>query len=112
MIGVRADVIEVRKEVEPILSKETEQDTDEIQSLSQQPANDIDSNMRQVLSALANSKYTIRTVTGISRETHLNNSEVLKNLHSLRDRKLVGSAQREKRDKWYITDDGRRILAK
>ena len=69
---------EVKKDVEPVLAKETEQDPDEEPPPSTINFAPSDSKADKVLRALAESKFTMRSVSGISRDTELDRSTCTK----------------------------------
>jgi hypothetical protein len=65
---------------------------------------------RKILSALADSRFTLRSVSGISKDTHLAKFEVEENLNALIKAGLAGQKTRDKGPKWYVTEAGRRAL--
>ena len=111
----RKEVRQIKSEVAPIIAKETEKETVESVPLSASIANRITlgENQKRVLSALANGRFTLRTRTGISNETHLPKEEVIKILAQLAAQGLARSAkvivQGEPKTRWFVTEEGRAV---
>ncbi len=71
-------------------------------------------NEKKVLSALATGKFTLRTRSGISSETHLPKDQVVKILAALATQGLARSARvlvrGEPKTRWFATEDGRAVV--
>jgi len=115
--ATRQEVKQIKSEVEPIIDKETEKEPQEISPLTVSVADNISTNddVRKVLNALANSRFTLRTRTGIVQETHIDQVEVDRILATLVETGLAGRAEimvhGKPKTRWYINEKGRIFLA-
>lgn len=65
-----------------------------------------ESKAQQILQTFINSKYTYRSVSGIAKQTSLDNVTTKKELIKLRKKGLVEVIQRQKGPRWKITSEG------
>lgn len=102
---------DIKKDVEPIISKETEaQETEETSSFLKGRAFIFDENAKKVLNSLGSSKYAWRTLTGITQETGMPKENVLNSLNWLSSNRLVVKTIERGRTLWGLTLEGRDIL--
>lgn len=107
-----AQVAQVEQEIQPIVAKETEQDSPSVireESLAGAPLT-LD---QRILQALVDGKYALRSENGLAREIGVDRAEVAAALASLKSRKLVDSRQArgsEQGIRWSITEDGRATI--
>jgi hypothetical protein len=97
----RKEVKQIKKEVDPIIAKETEKDPQETTALSASVSGNmfLEGNEREVLQALANRKYTLRTRSGLSKDTGIEKDVVNKILENLVARGLVGTVHHRERSR-------------
>ena len=96
----------VRKEVEPIVSKETErQEGEATQFLEDSDAFNYDEDTNKVLDSLDSGRYAWRSVTGIMQETSLTKESVLNALNRLSTDGMV--LRTSKKGRWGLTSKGR-----
>ena len=70
-----------------------------------------ESNKEKILKVLREGKYTYRSVSGISKDTDIENKNDIKNiLFELKENKLIGERDRGKGLRYFITDNGRKFL--
>jgi hypothetical protein len=109
-------VEQLKNEVDPIIAKETEKESPEPTSLSVSIADRmtvLGENQKKVIKALANGRFTLRTRTGICKDTGLPREEVIKILEEMETEDLVRSAKvlvrGELKTRWYVTEEGRAV---
>ena len=104
--------------MQPIVEKETEGEesaSETVASLvAQRPV--VNENEKKLLQKLANGRWVLRTRTGLAKETSISKPEVDRMMDDLRRRKLVDykwivSRTTEKKKRWYITNEGRAVIA-
>jgi hypothetical protein len=71
----------------------------------------IDEADRTILRALRESRYVLRSVTGLSKDTGLDDSAIKQRLISLIERGLAGQRMGKKGMRWYLTQRGIDALA-
>ena len=98
----------IKKDVEPIISKETE--AEETGSFLKVRAFSFDEESKKVLNSLGSSKYAWRTLTGLTQETGLSKENVLNSLNWLSSNLLVVKTIEKGRTLWGLTLEGRDIL--
>jgi DNA-binding MarR family transcriptional regulator len=103
---------QAKSEAAPLLASQTEPDSIEALKVSPVQLNETD---RKVLAELARGKYTLRTRSGVARESGLDKEIVNQAVEALKARGLVGSTKIVKQDgatrtRWYITPEGRAAL--
>ena len=101
-------ISEVQREIE---ENNTEDDTEIIPDLtenfSKQDINPLEESIEhQILQTFIDSKFTYRSVSGIAKQTNLDNSTTKKELIKLRKKGLVEVIQRQKGPRWKITSEG------
>lgn len=111
-------VEQLKNEVDPIIAKETEKESQESMPLSVSIADRttlLAENQKKVLEALVNGKFTLRTRTGICKDTGLPKEEVIKILEEMETEDLARSAKvlvrGELKTRWYATEEGRAVEA-
>jgi uncharacterized membrane protein YeaQ/YmgE (transglycosylase-associated protein family) len=104
-------VEEIKSEIDPIVDQATEQDemADDEQFI------DLSGVLTKVeisiLEALIHPKYTLRSKTGISKETGLGLSEVIQGLSALKEKSLAAEVQGRKGPRWSMTSTGHKFVA-
>jgi hypothetical protein len=106
----KAELHETRAELQPIVDKNTEIDLDTRALNGRAAKTELDPAQKKVLSALAGGMYTFRSASGLSKDTGMDRSEVIKNLEGLVESGLAGARELNKGPKWFITDAGRAAL--
>ena len=102
-----AQVAQVHEEIQPIVAKETEQDdAATLAGSGAAPTKNEDS----ILRALASGRWTLRSQSGLAKETHLDSGEVARVLHDLGQRGLVEKRPTKNGTRWFITEQGRLAL--
>ena len=101
-------ISEVQKEIE---DSNTEDDTEVTPTTSvnfeMQNIDPLEESIaQQILQTFINSKYTYRSVSGIAKQTNLDNATTKKELINLRKKGLVEVIQRQKGPRWKITSEG------
>lgn len=109
---------EVQAAVDPIIEKETEQeDASGGPSLTTVKATqpNLDPKEKSLLEKLANGRWTLRTRTGLAKETGLPKNEVDELVEGLKEQGFVNTQTILKsgkpRKRWYITNEGRKAIA-
>jgi hypothetical protein len=103
---VKENVQEVHAEIGPIVSRQTEDEPTAEGSPALTRFNEIDENERKILKAMADSKFALRTLSGIAREVDIDSAE-LEGLHvGLLAKNMVGKRMGKKGIRWYITQGG------
>lgn len=111
--------------VEPIISSETEPETDPTTGSDRSPddssrspqvgaqiLNSVGENQLKVLRAFMKQKYALRTRTGIATDAGIQKSDVIDALPSLIEKGLVGKLTTpENKTRYFITQAGRRLIA-
>lgn len=115
----RKEVNQIKNEVQPIIAQATETDPGESQTkflakfVSTAKAKVTDEE-KSVLDAFANSKYTFRTLSGLSSEVGLDKGHLTPLLEELVKKGWVQSIEIVKegkpRARWSISEEGRAIL--
>ena len=105
---VLSQISEVQREIE---ENNTEDDTeatiDPTVNFGKQDINPLEESIEhQILQTFINSKFTYRSVSGIAKQTNLDNSTTKKELIKLRKKGLVEVIQRQKGPRWKITSEG------
>ncbi len=104
-------VEDIEKDVEPIISKETEaQEAEDTGSFLKLRAFSFDEDAKKVLNSLASSKYAWRTLTGITQETGMPKQNMLNSLSWLSSNRLAVKTGEKGRTLWGLTLEGRDIL--
>jgi predicted transcriptional regulator len=103
----KASVQEVQSDIEPIVAKQTEQES-ATESISSSLAEvHVQDDEKKILDVLANSSWTLRSLTGIARDTGMDKAEVAKILEELVRKGLVARKTGEKGPRWFSTELGR-----
>jgi predicted transcriptional regulator len=105
--GFEAEMVE--KQLEAMIAKESEPETKEESSFITGKGYGLDDATRGVVRALGNSKYTWRTVSGITQESGLNTASVKKAIHWLTMNDLVVQAGTAKSTNWGLSEEGRNL---
>ncbi len=103
--------------VEPIIERETEQDVDDNNINDETEIDNIEKIVKtiinddlKVLKSLGETSYTLRSITGVSKDTKLNKKSVNKSLNILINLGLAVQTMGKKGLRWYITQTGRSVL--
>lgn len=101
---------EMRKKIEAVIEKETEQDTDliAVESKENEPTTSKESIEYKLLQALNNQRYTWRTLSGLSMDTGYNRLMIAPVLQELSDLGYIMQSKGDKGLIWSLTIDGRR----
>jgi DNA-binding MarR family transcriptional regulator len=105
----QADVAQVQSAIEPIVAKETELESSSkhLESVASATGNDLSPDQKKVLDVLAEGKWTLRSQTGISRDSAMERSQVADVLQQLEARGWVAHRTGDNGTRWFITDNGR-----
>lgn len=114
---VKDEVKDVQHDMKIIIENDTEQDeTDEVQlnidANLDAYFDESDANMVSILNALAESRFTYRTLKGISKDTGLEHELVKKTLNELISKNYVNQYPQDKGMTFYITSEGRSYLVR
>lgn len=96
----------LREDVEPVIVKEQEPTTEELSTVSRAHLDPCD---KDVLEALANPKWSMRSLNGIMKETGLGESEAKASLARLCDGGLVRKNTKNHKAWWWLTSEGRSL---
>lgn len=113
--ATRQEVRQMKKEVDPIIAEKTEQEPQEMVPLSVSVPDEMSlgENAKKVVAALARGRFTLRTRTGISKDTGLDKGEVSKILDDLvalgLAHKVKVMIRGELKTRWYISAEGRAL---
>lgn len=105
--GFEAEMLE--KQVEAMIAKEAEPEAKEEQPEFRATAYSLDESTRLVVKALGNSKYTWRTISGISQESGQSSASVKKAISWLAMNDLVVQAGTAKSTNWGLSEEGRQL---
>lgn len=110
--AARQEIKQIKREVEPIVEKETEKEPGEGRPLSaSEPGGTLGEDARKVLKALASGRFTLRTRTGITQETGIEKDLVDKTLGELVKmglaRKVQVMVNGQVKNRWHISAKGR-----
>jgi len=105
--GFEAEMLE--KQVEVMIAKEAEPEAKEEQSTFRATVYGLDEPTRLVVKALGNSKYTWRTISGISQESGQSSTSVKKAINWLVMNDLVVQAGAAKSTNWGLSEQGRKL---
>lgn len=107
----KKEMDDIKKDIEPIISKETEtQETEDTGSFFKIRAFSFDEDSKKVLNSLGSSNYAWRSLTGITQETGMPNQNVLNSLNWLSSNRLAVKTGEKGRTLWGLTLEGRDIL--
>lgn len=103
----KADVAEVQSVIEPIVAKETESESpaDTASAVSLQTT--LDDAEKTILRVLATGGWTLRSLSGIAKDSKIDKPTVAQLLERLVDKSLVGRKTGEKAPRWFLTEAGR-----
>jgi predicted transcriptional regulator len=105
--GFEAEMLE--KQVEAMIAKEAEPEAKEEQSTFRATGYGLGEQTRLVVQALGNSKYTWRTISGISQESGQSSASVKKAINWLVMNDLVVQAGTAKSTNWGLSEEGRKL---
>lgn len=109
----KAEVTEIQNEVTPIIEQATESDDislDEQQVSTIIETKGLSTDEKAILNTLNHPKYTLRSKSGIARETGFDQDKVSSLLEELVDQTLAAKVQGKKGIRWSITPLGRRFI--
>lgn len=95
------EINKVKKELE---DSNTESDSEDIEEAYN--TSDLSENQKKVLEAFLKSRFTYRSITGISKESSLDKTVVKQTLIELQNRGLIEVVQRKKGSRWKVTSEG------
>lgn len=96
----------LREELLPLIDAETEHDVPDDGSFELDP--ELDETLSKTLKALVSDGRTFRSITGLSRDTGLDDLTISKALALLSTKDLVGKVSGLHGIRWYVTEKGRR----
>lgn len=97
----------MRDQIKAVINKETEPEKSDSAHGITVKAYGLDENTEKVVKALGNSRYTWRTVSGISQESGLPKREITRALSWLSLNNLIVKAESKDRANWGLSEDGR-----
>lgn len=97
----------MRDQIQAVINKETEPEKSDSTHGLTGKAYGLDENTEKVVKALGNSRYTWRTVSGISQESGLPKNEITRALHWLNLNNLVVKTDSRTNANWGLSEDGR-----
>lgn len=103
--ATREEVSELKREVDPLINKETE--SDKIEGESNQLPVVVEEKHRNILNVLKQSEFTLRSKSGIAKDLGRDREEVLHDLNALAKSGLVTEVQGRKGVRWALTPSGR-----
>ncbi|MGX9728358.1 MAG: hypothetical protein ACTFAK_13910 [Candidatus Electronema sp. VV] len=98
------------EEVAAMIAKDTEPPRDQDSSLFTIRAYSLDDTAKQVVKSLGDSKYTWRSLNGISNESNLPASDVREKLNWLKINGLAIQPGISHQDNWGLTEEGRNLF--
>jgi DNA-binding MarR family transcriptional regulator len=108
----KQSVKDLKQEVEPVINKETEQDADEDLRNLQPPDQNLEPATKTVLKAVAFGQVTLRSVSGIAHDTHIEKDIIRNELAKLISAGLITQVQGRKGARWAVTTLGKAIAEK
>jgi hypothetical protein len=105
---LKEEVDEVKEEIAPLVEKETEEDSEESEFVSDDAPSD--ARAVDILRPLVKSQYTLRSLVGIASETKLPPNEVRKVLDDVTVKGYAVQTTGKRGLRWYITKKGKRYL--
>lgn len=109
---------ETQSVIQPLVEKVTEEGEEDVTNTitATIPAVIAEDQERNLLSSLSSGRWVLRTRTGLAKETGIPKPEVITILDNLRKRGLVDykflvGRPGEKKQRWYITNEGRAAIA-
>ena len=106
--AARREVSELESAVAPILDKETEQDDEPVPSTqARAPLNE---DQQAVLNALHQDRFSLRSISGISRDSKRAPNQVTSTLGSLSGMGLATEVEGKKGKRWALTPSGRQWI--
>lgn len=99
---------DMASDIEPIITKETEPEPDEQISLK---TLEVNSEENKILKALANPKFSRRYLSGIEKETGIEDIKAVYHLISLREKGLIHSKKGKRLDLYWLTSLGRDYIS-
>lgn len=110
---VKEELASVQSEVAPIVERETEHEIlpetgDESSQTKDIPLSE---NEMKVLKALGESKFTLRSIVGLSKDSGLDKESVTSELNNLIYKELAVQTMGKKGLRWYVTQTGRTVIA-
>ena len=100
------EVLEVQATIDPIIDKETEPEPAPDKTLTLALTAEPSENERKILDAFAQSKYTHRSLRGLSKDTGIEAGEIERLLSNLASQGLVGKRESKNGIRWFITQKG------
>ncbi|PKO12692.1 MAG: hypothetical protein CVU39_22985 [Chloroflexi bacterium HGW-Chloroflexi-10] len=101
------DVAELKTEVGPIVDQATEQEEiSDSKIVNSKPLVDFDLETISILKALNNSKFSLRSKTGIAQDTKLTIDVITAKLNILKNNALASEINGKKGIRWAITSKG------
>ncbi|WP_069999653.1 YEATS-associated helix-containing protein [Cellulosilyticum sp. I15G10I2] len=104
------EVKSVKETVEPLTLKGTEQEYLDDEVLDKNCNLNLSDDEKNVLMALSNSGYTYRSMGGVKNDTNLDKVKINTIINKLISEGLVGQANRTKGIRWFITEEGRKVV--
>jgi hypothetical protein len=105
------DVGEVQATIDPIVEKGTEPEPSLGKGATSAEVNSLSEIEKTILEAFARSKYTHRTLRGLSLDTGIEMDKIEPLLSSLASTALVGRLETKNGPRWFITQTGLNVSA-
>src|SRR5207244_27534 len=106
-LEAKADVAEVQSTIGPIVAKETEAESPAESALTVSLQTTLDDAEKTILQVLATGPWTLRSLSGIAKDSQLEKTAVAPLLQRLVEKPLVGRRTGDKGPRWFITEAGR-----
>lgn len=101
-------VEEVKNEVQPIITKETETDPEEEYSIMSKKIENLSPNSVNILIAFHEGKYTWRSISGISKETGIDRETIKDELEDLAEEGFVVTKESKRGGvRWALSNKGK-----
>lgn len=109
--AAKAELADVQAVIEPIIARETESDLPETQTVRLQATHVEHSPEQMVLNALIPGRWSLRSLSGLAKETAMDSLEVSRILDDLTQRGFVARRTSKNGPRWFITEDGRNAIS-
>lgn len=113
-LEAKEQIQKVKEIVDPLATKETEQDYTEEQSTDNSELIIIEAigeEGKAILSALDHGKHTFRAIISLSRETKMSTAATLSLLHKLESLGLIGRLKTNNTIHYFLTMQGRKLIS-
>jgi YLATT-like protein len=105
-VEAKVQVAEVHADVTPLINKATEPEPTAETAAAAALAGELSDKERQILKEFARSKYSRRTLRGLSADTHIRGDELETLLGALLSKGLVDKHESSNGTRWFMTAEG------